>query len=59
MGKKEFITSRKELVGKKRFRMYYSITELGRTYLKTAEVAYKQLTAGALKIIYGEDLSNE
>lgn len=59
MGKKEFITSRKELVGKKRFRMYYSITELGRTYLKTAEVAYKQLTKGALKIIYGEDLSNE
>ena len=55
MGKKEFITSRKELVGKKRFRMYYSITELGRTYLKTAEVAYKQLTAGACAIILDEN----
>ena len=55
MEKKEFITSRKELVGKKRFRNYYSITETGRKYLATAEIAYKQLTTGACAILYGED----
>lgn len=55
MEKKEFITSRKEIVGKKRFRNYYSITETGRQYLATAEIAYKQLTTGACAIIYGED----
>ena len=55
MEKKEFISSRKEVVGKKRFRNYYSITDLGRQYLKTAEVAYKQLTNGAWTILYEED----
>lgn len=56
MEKKEFISSRKEVVGKKRFRNYYSITDLGRQYLKTAEEAYKQLTSGAWKILYEEDI---
>ena len=59
MGKKNFISSRKELVGKKRFRMYYSITDLGRQYLSTAEIAYKQLTNGAWNIMYKEDEKNE
>ncbi|MBQ4570446.1 MAG: helix-turn-helix transcriptional regulator [Bacilli bacterium] len=59
MGKKNFISSRKELVGKKRFRMYYSITDLGRQYLSTAEIAYKQLTNGAWNIMYKEDKGNE
>ena len=58
MGKKNFISSRKELVGKKRFRMYYSITDLGRQYLSTAEIAYKQLTNGAWNIMYKEDKGN-
>lgn len=56
MEKKEFISSRKEVVGKKRFRNYYSITDLGRQYLKTAEEAYKQLTSGAWNILYEEDI---
>lgn len=55
MEKKQFITARKEVVGKKRFRNYYSITKLGMQYLKTAEVAYKQITTGACAILYGED----
>ena len=59
MGKKNFISSRKELAGKKRFRMYYSITDLGRQYLSTAEIAYKQLTNGAWNIMYKEDEKNE
>lgn len=59
MGKKNFIFSRKELVGKKRFRMYYSITDLGRQYLSTAEIAYKQLTNGAWNIMYKEDKETE
>ena len=59
MDKKNFISSRKELVGKKRFRMYYSITDLGRQYLSTAEIAYKQLTNGAWNIMYKEDKENE
>lgn len=59
MGKKNFISSRKELVGKKRFRMYYSITDLGRQYLSTAEIAYKQLTNGAWNIMYKEDKETE
>lgn len=58
MGKKGFISSRKELVGKKRFRMYYSITDTGRQYLKTAELAYKELTSGALKIMYEVDIND-
>ena len=56
MEKKEFITLRKEVVGKKRFRNYYSITDLGRKYLKTAEFAYKELTSGACTILYGKGI---
>lgn len=59
MGKKNFISSRKEFVGQKRFRMYYQITDLGRQYLKTAEMAYKQFTEGAWTIMYEEDKINE
>lgn len=59
MVKKNFISSRKELVGQKRFRMYYQITDLGRQYLKTAEMAYKQFTEGAWTIMYDEDKINE
>lgn len=51
MDKKKFITSRKELVGEKRFRVYYSITDLGKEYLKTAEEVFKNFYSGACNIL--------
>lgn len=51
MEKKQFITSRKELVGQKRFRVYYQITDLGREYLKVAEEAFNTIYDGAKFIL--------
>lgn len=49
--KKEMITSNKILVGKKRFRIYYHITDLGRDYLKCATEVFNDIYFGANKIL--------
>lgn len=45
--KKEFITSNKVLVGAKRFRVYYHITDLGREYLKCGIEVFDLIFNGA------------
>lgn len=51
MEKREYISSRRELVGKKRFRIYYQITEKGKNYLKVAEDVFHEIYEGAKLII--------
>ena len=51
--KKGYITSRKEFVGKTRFRVYYSITDLGREYLKEAQDVVENIYKGAMMIFNG------
>lgn len=45
--KKEFITSNKVLVGAKRFRVYYHITDLGREYLQCGIEVFDLIFNGA------------
>lgn len=51
MEKRGYISSRKELVGKKRFRIYYQITEKGKDYLKVAEEVFHEIYEGASLIV--------
>lgn len=51
MEKKKFISSRKELVGQKRFRVYYQITDLGKDYLKVAIEAFNTIYDGTKFIL--------
>lgn len=43
MEKKKMISSRKELVGEKRFRMYYHIENEGKTYLEYALKRFNEI----------------
>lgn len=49
--KKEFITSTKLLVGAKRFRVYYHITEFGKEYLNCGIQVFNKIFVGANSIL--------
>lgn len=51
--KKGYVTSRKELVGKTRFRVYYSITDLGKEFLKEAQEVVENIYKGAMMVLKG------
>jgi DNA-binding PadR family transcriptional regulator len=51
--KKGMITSKKILVGAKRFRVYYHITELGLDFLNCATNVFNDIYSGASQIING------
>ena len=51
--KKGYITSRKEVVGKTRFRVYYAITDKGREYLKEAQKVVENIYKGAMMVLNG------
>lgn len=51
--KKGYVTPRKEFVGKTRFRVYYSITDLGREYLKEAQDVVNNIYKGAMMVLKG------
>lgn len=52
--KKKMIISNKVLVGPKRFRVYYHITDLGKEYLKCAIDVFNNIYAGANGILSEE-----
>lgn len=58
MQNKNFITSEKILVGSKRFRMYYTITEEGKKYLKEAEEVFQEVMFGANNILKLQPMVN-
>ncbi len=47
MLEKNFISIRKEFVGRKRFRNYYHLEDAGRQYLETARREYESIIGGA------------
>lgn len=47
MLEKDFISIRKEFVGKKRFRNYYHLEEAGKQYLDIAKREYESIIGGA------------
>lgn len=49
--KKGYIVSEKEFVSKKRFRNYFTITELGKEYLEIAKEAFDEVFKGATFIL--------
>ena len=49
--KKGMISSKKILVGKKRFRVYYEITDTGKQYLEDAIEIFDIIYTGAKKIL--------
>ena len=51
--KKGYVNSRKEFVGKTRFRVYYSITKLGKEYLKEAQEVVENIYKGAMMVLNG------
>lgn len=51
MEKKKFISSSKKIVGEKRFRVYYQITDLGKEYLETAKEVFNSIYSGANLIL--------
>ena len=53
--KKGMITSNKVLVGKKRFRVYYEITETGKQFLNEALEVFQIIYKGAKKILLEDD----
>lgn len=48
---KGFITSNKVLVGAKRFRVYYHLTEIGKQYLECGSQVFDKIYAGANAIL--------
>ena len=48
--KKEFITSNKVLVGAKRFRVYYHLTNKGKEYLECGMKVFEKIYSGANSI---------
>ena len=56
--KKGMISSNKILVGNKRFRVYYHITELGQKYLISAINVFNKIYSGA-NVIFNRGLENE
>ncbi len=53
MQERNLISSRKELVGEKRFRNYYHIEESGKEYLNYAVKQFKLIFDGASNLIEG------
>ena len=53
MEKNGFIYPTKEFVGKTRFRVYYSITDLGKEFLKDAQDVVENIYKGAMMILKG------
>lgn len=51
MERKGMISVRRELVGARRFRMYYHLEDSGKEYLEEALKLYKSIHEGALYII--------
>ena len=51
MEKKGMISVRRELVGARRFRMYYHLEDLGKQYLEIALKSYETILEGAGAII--------
>lgn len=49
--KKKMIYSEKEFVGKKRFRVYYRITDLGKEYLECGLTSFDKIYTGAKKVL--------
>lgn len=48
---KGYISNRKELVGKRRFRVYYHLEETGKEYLKQGLADYLSTVDGVLQIL--------
>lgn len=48
---RELISDRRELAGKRRFRIYYSITEKGKEYLAHLKAEYLSFSLGVLSIL--------
>lgn len=59
MSSRGLISSRKELVGEKRFRVYYHIEDEGRQYLEYGLGQIRYVFSGVLNLINGESRSNE
>ena len=59
MEERKLISSKKELVGKKRFRNYYHIEAFGREYLKYAVKEFKAIFEGTTNLIEGCHLDEE
>ena len=53
MEQRKLISSRKELVGEKRFRNYYHIEASGRAYLDYALKKFRLIFGGAANLIEG------
>lgn len=59
MQSRGIITSRKEMVVNKRFRMYYSLTEHGREYLEYGKEQMKIVFAGVESLLNWKGAENE
>ena len=59
MEERKLISSRKELVGEKRFRNYYHIEDAGKEYLEFSVNEFKTIFDGAYNPIKGCYLSDE
>ena len=55
MSSRGLISSRKELVGEKRFRVYYHIEEEGKQYLAYGESQIRFVFSGILNLMDGKD----
>ena len=56
---KGFVTVKKEIVGKRRFRNYYHLEKLGTEYLEISLEAFKDFNIGIESIINWKDKSHE
>ncbi len=59
MERQKLISSRKELVGEKRFRNYYHIEPAGREYLAYAIKKFQLIFSGASKLMEGCQIGEE
>ena len=51
MEKKGMISVRRELVGQRRFRMYYHLEESGSKYLEIGTDSFNKIMSGAMKVL--------
>ena len=59
MSSRGLISSHKELVGEKRFRVYYHIEEIGQQYLAYGIEQIRYVISGVMNLFDGEDNENE
>lgn len=59
MSSRGLISSHKELVGEKRFRVYYHIEEIGQQYLAYGIEQIRYVFSGVMNLFDGEDNENE